>query len=194
MLHGWTAPFLQTRGEHRPGRQRVRPFFSRMLIPAIVLGAIPAVAIGATIIGAAKADGHFAMLLKAGETAGVSAWLQSPGPITVFAPDDAAFAKIPKAMRDDLMKPENRLKLKLTIGNHAVAGLVTRADIEKGLAAAPAISVPAMNGMPLVLKRDGGVLTVNGARVTKGPMKVDNGLVYVIDAVLLPPMPIQPRL
>ena len=67
------------------------------------------------------------------------------------------------------------------------------ADIDKGLAKAPAVAVPAMNGMPLVIKREGGGLTVNGAHVIKGPMKVDSGLVYVIDAVLVPPMPIQPR-
>ena len=120
--------------------------------------------------------------------------MMSPGPITVFAPNDDAFAKIPQAMRDDLMKPANNLKLKLTMGNHAVAGLVTEADIDKGLTMAPAVAVPTMNGNPLVIKREGGVLTVNGAHVIKGPMKVDNGLVYVIDAVLVPPMPIQPRL
>ena len=51
-----------------------------------------------------------------------------------------------------------------------------------------------MNGMPLVIMRDGKRLTVNGAHVVRGPMKVDNGLVYVIDTVLVPPMPIQPRL
>ena len=112
----------------------------------------------------------------------------------MFAPDDAAFAKVPKPMLDDLMKPENLEKLKMTVGNHAVAGLVTVDDIDKGLASAPAVAVPAMNGMPIVIKREHGVLTVDGAHVIKGPMKVDNGLIYVIDTVLVPPMPIQPRL
>lgn len=166
----------------------------KALLPAIALAAIPAAAMAANIVATAKADGHFTMLLKAGEAAGVAAWLQTPGPITVFAPNDDAFAKVPKAMRDDLMKPANRLKLKLTMGGHAVAGLVTEADIDKGLAMAPAVAVPSMNGSPLVLKREAGTLTVNGAHVIKGPMRVDNGLVYVIDAVLIPPMPIQPRL
>lgn len=165
-----------------------------LLLPALALAALPMAALAADIVGAAKADGHFTMMLKAGEAAGVAAWLRSPGPITVFAPNDDAFAKVPKAMADDLMKPANRLKLKLTMGNHAVAGLVTEVDIDKGLTMAPAVAVPAMNGNPLVIKREGGVLTVNGAHVLKGPMKVDNGLVYVIDTVLVPPMPIQPRL
>lgn len=166
----------------------------RLLLPALALAAVPAVALAANIVQSAKADGHFTMMLKAGEAAGVATWLQSPGPITVFTPDDDAFAKVPKPMLDELMKPANKTRLKVTMGNHAVAGLVTEADIDKGLGMAPAVAVPAMNGMPLVIKREGGTLTVNGAHVIKGPMKVDNGLVYVIDAVLVPPMPIQPRL
>ena len=156
--------------------------------------AVPMAAYAADIVETAKADGHFSMMLKAGEKAGVATWLQSPGPITVFAPNDDAFAKVPKAMLDDLMKPANATMLKVAMGNHAVAGLVTTDDIDKGLAKAPAVAVPAMSGMPLVIKRDGGALTVNGAHVIKGPMKVDNGLVYVVDTVLLPAMPIQPRL
>ena len=168
---------------------------ARPWLAAIALAAgMPIAAYGANIVETAKADGHFEMLLKAGKQAGVANWLQSPGPITVFAPNDDAFAKVPKAMLDDLMKPQNATMLKVTMGNHAVAGLVTTADIDKGLAKAMAVTVPAMNGMPLVIKREAGGLTVNGAHVIKGPMKVDNGLVYVIDTVLVPPMPIQPRL
>lgn len=172
----------------------MRTRLHRAILPLLAISLVPAAAVAANIVQAAKADGHFTMLLKAGEAAGVAHWLQSPGPITVFAPNDAAFAKVPKAMLDDLMKPANKTKLKMTMGGHAVAGLVTEADIDKGLAMAPAVAVPAMNGSPIVLKREGGTLTVNGAHVVKGPMKVDNGLVYVIDTVLVPPMPIQPRL
>ena len=169
-------------------KSRLGPWLS-----AVALASLPVAVGAANIVDTAKADGHFTMMLKAGEAAGVAGWLQSPGPITVFAPNDDAFAKIPQAMRDDLMKPANRLKLKLTMGNHAVAGLVTEAEIDKGLTMAPSVAVPAMNGNPIVIKREGGVLTVNGAHVVKGPMKVDNGLVYVIDTVLVPPMPIQPH-
>ena len=159
-----------------------------------IAAGLPAAVLATDIVDTAKAEGHFSMLLKASEQAGAATWLKSPGPITVFAPNDAAFAKVPKAMLDDLMKPANAEKLKLIVGNHAVAGLVTTDDVDKGLSTAPAVAVPAMNGMPLVIKREGGALTVNGAHVIKGPMKVDNGLVYVIDTVLVPPMPIQPRL
>lgn len=172
----------------------MKPFLRTGLLSLSIGLALPAAVYAADIVQTAKADGHFTMLLKASTAAGAATWLESPGPITVFAPNDAAFAKVPKAMLDDLMKPANLTKLKITIGNHAVAGLVTEIDIDHGLAMAPAVAVPAMNGMPLVFKREGGVLTVNGAHVIKGPMKVDNGLVYVIDTVLVPPMPIQPRL
>lgn len=160
----------------------------------LAIAALPAAAVAANIVQAAQEDGHFTELAKASEQAGITAWLQTPGPITVFAPDDDAFSRVPAAMREALMQPENLTKLKTTLGNHAVAGLVTVEDIDQGLAAAPAVAVPAMNGMPIVIKREGGTLTVNGARVIRGPMEVDNGLVYVIDAVLVPPMPIQPRI
>ncbi len=172
----------------------MKPSLRAGLLSVSIAIALPAAVYAANIVQTAKADGHFTMLLKAGEAAGVSGWLQSPGPITVFAPNDDAFAKVPKPMLDDLMKPANHTKLKVTMGGHAVAGLVTVADIDKGLTMAPAVAVPSMNGSPLVIKREGGTLTVNGAHVIKGPMKVDNGLVYIIDTVLVPPMPIQPRL
>ena len=171
----------------------MKPQILRSALLWLALG-LPTAAGAANIVETAKADGHFTMLLKAGTQAGVAPWLQSPGPITMFAPTDDAFAKVPQAMIDDLLKPANAEKLKITMGNHAVAGLVTTADIDKGLAAGPAVAVSAMSGGPLVFKRENGVLTVNGAHVIKGPMKVDNGLVYVIDTVLVPPMPIQPRL
>lgn len=170
------------------------PIRKRLLLPVFALGVVPVAVLAADIVDTAKADGNFTKLLQAGEAAGVATWLKSPGPITVFAPNDAAFAKVPPAILAELMKPANRTKLKMTMGGHAVAGLVTTADIDKGLGQATAVAVPAMNGAPLVIKREGGTLTVNGARVIKGPMRVDNGLVYVIDTVLLPPMPIQPRL
>ena len=78
------------------------PSTTALLIVAL---AVPVAAMAANIVQAAKANGHFMMMLKAGDAAGVAGWLQSPGPITLFAPDDAAPAKVPKPMLDDLMKP-----------------------------------------------------------------------------------------
>ncbi|MBA3898266.1 MAG: fasciclin domain-containing protein, partial [Sphingomonadaceae bacterium] len=146
----------------------------------------------ANIPQAATAAGDFTSLLKATETAGLSGYVGGPGPFTMFAPNDAAFAKVPKAKLDMLMQPENSTKLKVTLGNHLVTGLLPMEAIDKGLAQADAVSVMAINNMPLIIKRENGVLTVNGAHVVKPPMKVDNGIVYVIDGVLMPAMPLQP--
>ena len=90
-----------------------------------------------------------------------------------------------------LMKPENLTKLKVTLANHVVTGLLTENQIDSGLDKAGAVVVTAANNMPLIIRREGGVLTVNGAHVIKGPMKVDNGLIYVVDAVILPAMPLR---
>ena len=170
------------------------PTIRAFLVALAIATGTPGTLLAADIVDTAKADGHFTMLLKAGEQAGAATWLKSPGPITVFAPDDAAFAKVPKATLRALMRRRNAGRLKLVVGNHAVAGLVTMADLDEGLTGAPAVAVPAMSGMPLVITWEGARLTVNGAHIVKGPIKVDNGLVYVVDRVLLPPMPIQPRL
>lgn len=146
----------------------------------------------ANIPEAAEQAGDFTSLLRATQTAGLSSYVGGQGPFTIFAPNDAAFAKAPQARLDMLMQPANRTKLKITLGNHLVAGMLPIRDIERGLAQADAVSVTAINNMPLVITRDGGVLTVNGARVMGPPMRVDNGLVYVVDTVLMPAMPLQP--
>ena len=146
----------------------------------------------ANIPQTAMAAGDFKSLLKATETAGLSGYVGGPGPFTMFAPNDTAFAKVPKDKLDMLMRPENRTKLKVTLGNHLVTGLLPMEAIDKGLGQADAVSVMAINNMGLVIKRENGVLTVNGAHVVKGPMKVDNGIVYVVDTVMMPAMPLQP--
>lgn len=150
-------------------------------------------AFAANIVETAKADGHFTKLLGANDAAGTTGLLEGPGPFTVFAPNDDAFAAAPQDKLAALMRPENRTMLKVTLANHVVTGLLTPEAIDKGIAMAGAAAVAAANTMPLVFKRDGGRLTVNGAHVIKGPMKVDNGLVYVVDAVLMPAAPLQPQ-
>ena len=81
--------------------------------------------------------------------------------------------------------------LKVTLGNHVVTGVLDMGALEKALAQSEAVVVIAANNMPLIFKRDGEKLTVNGAHIIKGSMKADNDLVYVVDAVLLPAMPVQ---
>ncbi len=163
----------------------------RLAAVTLVLAlAVPVYA--ANIVDAAKAAGDFKMLLRANQAAGTDKALMGKGPFTVFAPNDAAFAKVPKAKLDVLMKPGNRNMLKTALGAHLVTGFVTMQAIEKGLAGNDAVVVATVNNMPLIFKREGGMITVNGAKIIKPPMRVDNGIVYVIDTVMVPPMPLQP--
>lgn len=165
----------------------------RIVLSVLGGGALLAsIAPSATIVGAAKQAGDFTTLLAAGKAAGVDKALNGRGPFTIFAPNDAAFANVPKAKLDMLMKPANRNDLKTALGAHLVTGILSMQAIETGLASNDAVVVSTVNNMPLVFKREGGMVTVNGAHIVKPPMRVDNGLVYVIDTVLVPPMPLQP--
>ena len=157
---------------------------------AIMAATVPAGA--ATIVDAAQQAGTFTKLLAASKQAGVDGALKGRGPFTIFAPTDAAFAKVPKAKLDKLMQPANLTMLKTTLGAHLLTGRLTMEAIEAGLASNDAVVATTVNNMPLIFKREGGQVTVNGAHM-QPPMKVDNGLVYVIDTVLLPPMPLQPH-
>ena len=146
---------------------------------------------GCDIVETAKADGHFTKLLEANKAAGTASLLTQPGPFTVFAPDDDAFAKVPAEKLQALMSPPMRTMLRVVLANHIVTGVLDKSAIEAALAKGDAAAAMAANNMPLVFKTEGGALTVNGAHIVKGPMKVDNGLVYVIDAVMLPASPLQ---
>ena len=164
----------------------------KMILALIGAVAFVSSADAATIVGAAKQAGDFTKLLAASKMAGVDKALDGSGPFTLFAPDDAAFAKVPAEKLDALMKPANLTMLKTALGSHLVTGVLSMDAIEKGLVDNAAVVVSTVNNMPLIFKKEGGILTVNGAHIKKAPMKVDNGLVYVIDTVLVPPMPLQP--
>lgn len=146
----------------------------------------------ATIVGAAKQAGNFTKLLAASKQARVDKALAGPGPFTIFAPNDAAFAKVPQAKLDALMKLGAGNMLKTALGAHLLTGILSMQAIEAGLASNDAVVATSVNNMPLVFKHENGAITVNGAHIVKGPMRVDNGLVYVIDTVLIPPAPLQP--
>ena len=169
------------------------PMLRSLFLAALMSSVLATTVSAADIVQAAKTDGHFTKLLAANQAAGIAGLLAQPGPFTVFAPNDDAFAKVAPDKLAMLMKPENKTMLKVALANHVVTGVVSQAMIDKGLGQSDAIVVTAANNMPLILKRENGVLTVNGAHVIKGPMKVDNGLVYVVDTVLMPAMPVQPQ-
>ena len=133
------------------------------------------------IVQAATDAGSFKTLVAAVNAAGLAGTLQGPGPFTVFAPTDAAFAKLPAGTVDALLKDLPKLRSILTY--HVIAGKVASGDIVKANGAKPVT----VNGLPLdIVVRNGQVL-VNGAQVVTADIQASNGVIHVIDSVLLPP-------
>ena len=130
-----------------------------------------------TIVDVAVANGNFKTLVAAVKAAGLAETLSSPGPFTVFAPTDAAFAKLPAGTVDALLKDIPKLKAILTY--HVVSGAVMAKDVKTGM-------VPTVNGQSLDVKADSMGVTVNGAKVVTADVKASNGVIHVIDTVLLP--------
>jgi len=130
----------------------------------------------ADIVDTAVAAGNFKTLVTALKEAGLVDTLKSPGPFTVFAPTDEAFAKIPKADLDKLLA--NKAKLKAVLAYHVVSGKVMAADIKAG-------KVKSVQGEQLTLATKGGVM-VNKAKVVSADVAADNGVIHAIDTVLMP--------
>ncbi len=130
-----------------------------------------------TIVDVAVANGNFKTLVTAIKAAGLADTLSSKGPFTVFAPTDAAFAKLPAGTVDALLKDIPKLKAILTY--HVVSAEVMAKDVKTGM-------VPTVNGQSLDVKADAMGVTVNGAKVTTADVKASNGVIHVIDTVLLP--------
>ena len=135
---------------------------------------------GNTIVEVATKAGSFNTLLTAVKAAGLVETLQSEGPFTVFAPTDAAFAKLPKATLDGLLADKAALKSVLTF--HVVPGRVVAGDILKANGATP----KTVNGQPLDIKVRNGKVYVNGAQVVTADVTASNGVIHVIDTVLIP--------
>lgn len=132
------------------------------------------------IVDTAVAAGSFKTLVAAVGAAGLADTLKGAGPFTVFAPSDDAFAKLPAGTVDDLVKPENKAKLASILTLHVLSGKVMAADV-KGKKMAPA----SVNGEALHVDGTNGV-TVNGAHVVSADIECTNGVIHVIDTVLLP--------
>ena len=128
------------------------------------------------IVDTAVAAGSFKTLATALTAAGLIDTLKGPGPFTVFAPTDAAFAKIPKADLDALLKDKAKLTAVLTY--HVVAGKVMAADVKAG-------KVKSVQGSDITVTTANGVM-VDGAKVTATDIAADNGVIHVIDSVILP--------
>jgi uncharacterized surface protein with fasciclin (FAS1) repeats len=132
------------------------------------------------IVDTAVAAGSFKTLAKALQAADLVGTLKGKGPYTVFAPTDEAFAKLPAATLEDLLKPENKTKLQRILTYHVVAGRVSASD------AAKMRSAKAVSGDTIAIGADGGSVTVDDAKVVKADIAASNGVIHVIDSVILP--------
>lgn len=134
----------------------------------------------ANIVETAQGAGQFNTLIAAAKAAGLAPTLSGKGPFTVFAPTDAAFAKLPKGTVANLLKPENKRKLAAILKYHVVSGEIEAGDIKPGRS-----HVKTVNGQSVTVRKHGGV-SVNGARVVTADVKASNGVIHVINRVLLP--------
>jgi len=131
------------------------------------------------IVAVASEAGSFSTLVAAVQAADLVSTLQGDGPFTVFAPTDDAFAALSDGVLDALLLPENKDVLVKILTYHVVAGKVMAADVAAG-------DVATVEGQTVSLGIDGGV-TVNGATVIAADIEASNGVIHVIDAVILPP-------
>ncbi|MGA0368721.1 MAG: fasciclin domain-containing protein, partial [Kiritimatiellia bacterium] len=132
------------------------------------------------IVDTAVAAGDFSTLVAAVKAAGLVDTLKGEGPFTVFAPTDAAFAKLPAGTVEDLLKPENKDKLISILTYHVVPGKVKAAQVV-GLDSAATVQ----GGSVKIQVKDGEVM-VDGAKVVKTDIWTTNGVIHVIDSVILP--------
>lgn len=134
----------------------------------------------ADIVDTAVAAGDFKTLVAAVEAAGLVDTLKGEGPFTVFAPTDAAFAALPEGTVEGLLKPENKDQLVGILTYHVVPGAVKSTDLTEGMSAAT------VQGAPVTFSLEGGAM-VNGAKITAADIEASNGVIHVIDTVIMPP-------
>ena len=155
---------------------------SLLFAAAITLGgSVSAFAAEKDVVDTAIAAGQFETLAAALEAAGLVATLKGTGPFTVFAPTDEAFAKLPTGTVENLLKPENKQKLTAILTYHVVAGKVMAADVA-GLDQAKSV-----NGKMIDIEVEGSTVKVNDAAVTAADIAASNGVIHVIDEVIMPP-------
>lgn len=162
----------------------MKPLF-KSLVCLLGLVSLSAGSMGAEekkdIVDTAVAAGSFKTLAAALGAAGLVDTLKGEGPFTVFAPTDEAFAKLPEGTVESLLKPENKAKLVDILTYHVVAGNV------KSEAAVKLDKATALNKKDIKLEVKDGTLMLNDAKVTKADIEASNGVIHVIDTVLMPP-------
>ncbi|HEX8984530.1 MAG TPA: fasciclin domain-containing protein [Bryobacteraceae bacterium] len=156
----------------------------RFILPVLLAGSVslamtPA-ASAADIVDTAVAAGNFNTLVTAIQAAGLVDTLKGPGPFTVFAPSDEAFANLPAGTLETLLKPENKARLQSILTYHVLQGKVMSRDVVKLHAA------KTVEGRSVAIKTMNGGVMVNNAHITKADIAASNGVIHVIDAVILP--------
>ena len=135
---------------------------------------------GMNIVQTAVGAGSFKTLVAAVQAAGLTETLQGEGPFTVFAPTDEAFAKLPKGTVEELLKPENKAKLVAILTYHVIPGKVMAEDVVK------LKSSRTVEGQNLTIKVADGKVMVDNAQVVQTDILASNGVIHVIDSVVLP--------
>jgi uncharacterized surface protein with fasciclin (FAS1) repeats len=133
-----------------------------------------------TVVDIAASNSSFTTLVQAVKAAGLVETLSSKGPFTVFAPTNEAFAALPKGTLEKLLKPENRKTLQKILTYHVVSGNVLSKDLRSG-------QVRTVQGSPAAVRVQNGNIRVNNANVIRADIKGSNGVIHVIDRVILPP-------
>ena len=149
----------------------------KKLFAAAALAAASSLASAADIVDTAVSAGQFNTLVKAVQAAGLVDTLKGKGPFTVFAPTDEAFAKLPAGTVEALLQDKEKLAKVLTY--HVVPGKVTASQVKPG-------DVKTVQGQALKVRTDGGKVMVDNARVIKADVMASNGVIHVIDTVVLP--------
>lgn len=157
-------------------------FFATVLSLAVVLGAssFAAAQDKKDIVDTAIGAGSFKTLVAAVQAADLVDTLKGKGPFTVFAPTDEAFAKLPKGTVESLLKPENKEKLIAILTYHVVPGKVMAKDVVN------LTEAKTVQGSAVKIAVEGGKVSVGGANVVKTDIVTSNGVIHVIDAVMLP--------
>jgi uncharacterized surface protein with fasciclin (FAS1) repeats len=152
----------------------------KLLLSATAAFALGTAAQAADIVDTAVGAGNFNTLVAAVQAAGLVETLKGEGPFTVFAPTDEAFAALPAGTVENLLKPDNKDQLIAVLTFHVVPGKVMSTDLSNGMTA------KTVQGSEITIMTEGGV-QVNGANVVAADIAADNGVIHVIDKVILPP-------
>jgi uncharacterized surface protein with fasciclin (FAS1) repeats len=153
-----------------------------ILSAAVFSASLMAPVQAANIVQTAQGAGTFKTLLVAAQAAGLADSLAGSGPLTVFAPTDAAFRKLPKGTVENLLKPENRDQLRAILAYHVVPSRIAAKDVPHK----PTLVGTLNSSNKVQARRRGNEVRVDGVRVVQADISADNGVIHVIDRVLIP--------